>query len=60
MVLIDTRRRCYGLWQELECNQSLQTGILGLVDDTHAAATELLEDPIMRNGTANHQGIEMR
>jgi hypothetical protein len=28
--------------------------VIGLINDTHSAATELLEDAIMRDGLANH------
>src|SRR3984885_11144181 len=38
--------------QELESDKSLQPGILGLVDNTHAAASDLFEDRVMRNGPA--------
>ena len=32
----------------------MELGVLGLVDHTHAAAAELFEDAVMRDGLANH------
>ena len=52
-VLGEARRRRYGFRQELECNESLETGILGLVDHAHTA-TELLKDAIVGDGLADH------
>ena len=40
--------------QKLERDEKVETCILGFVDDTHAAATELFEDAIVRDGLANH------
>src|SRR2546425_9570424 len=40
------------LRQELECNEAVQAGVLGLVDDTHTGAAQLLDDAVMRNGQA--------
>ena len=42
--------------QELQCNEAMQPGVLGLKDHTHAAAAELLDDTIVRNGLADHSG----
>jgi hypothetical protein len=42
------------LWQELERDEAAQTGVLGLVDDTHSAAAELCKDAIVRDGLAYH------
>jgi hypothetical protein len=32
----------------------MQFGVFRLVDHTHAAASELLDDAVMRNGLAEH------
>ena len=42
------------LRQELQRNEAAQLGVLGLIDHTHAAATELLNDAIVRDGLADH------
>src|SRR5437867_7608483 len=56
MVLVGIWRRRYGLWQELECDESLEAGILRLVDHTHAPAAQFLKDPVMRDALA-YQGM---
>ena len=43
------------LGEELERHVAAQSGVLGLVDDTHAAAPELREHTIVRNSLANHE-----
>jgi hypothetical protein len=40
------------LWPHAE---AIQLNVLCLVDDTHSATTELLDDAIMRDGLANHR-----
>ena len=40
--------------QELKRHEAAQRGILGLVDDTHAPAAELLQDAVVRYGLAHH------
>ncbi len=40
--------------QELEGHRPFQPGVLGLVDDTHAAFAELLGDPVVGDGLADH------
>ena len=40
--------------QELQGDGTLELGVLGLIDDTHAPATQLLQDAIVGNGLANH------
>jgi hypothetical protein len=40
--------------QEFERHQAAELGVLGLVDDTHAATAELLEYPVVGNGLADH------
>jgi hypothetical protein len=48
VVACEVRRK------EFECNSALQAGVFGFVDHTHAAFTKLFEDPVVRNGLANH------
>ncbi len=40
--------------EEFERHGSLEASVFGLVDDTHAAFAELLEDLVVRNHLANH------
>jgi hypothetical protein len=40
--------------QELQGDGALELGVLGLIDDTHAPAAELLNDAIVRDYAANH------
>ena len=42
------------LGQELEGHLTAELQVLGLVDDAHAAAAELREDPIVRDRLADH------
>src|ERR1017187_7350072 len=43
--------------QELQGDKAAQAGILGLVDDAHAAAAaELFNDSVVGDGLANHPG----
>jgi len=35
------------LWEKLQGDVAAQAGVLGLLDDTHAAAAQLLEHTIM-------------
>src|ERR1700720_355072 len=44
----------YFIGQELEGDKAVQSGVLGLVDHTHPAATQLLHDAVVRNGLADH------
>src|SRR5215471_21755670 len=44
------------LRQELQGDEAAELGVLGLIDHTHPAATELLHDAVMRNGSAYHDG----
>lgn len=41
--------------QEFESDATAESEILSLVDYTHAAASELVEDAVMRNGRAEHK-----
>ena len=40
--------------QELQRNETSKLGVLSLVDDTHPAAAEFLDDAVVRDGLANH------
>ena len=43
-------------YQKLQRHQPAELGVLGLVDDTHAPATQLLDDAVMGNRLAEHGG----
>jgi hypothetical protein len=43
--------------QELEGNKPAEFHILSLVDDTHAAATEVLDDAVVRDGPADYEEL---
>ena len=40
--------------QELQSHEAAKLGVLGLVDDAHTAAAELLDDAVVGNGLADH------
>jgi len=40
--------------KELEGNEPAELRILGLVDHTHPAAAQFLDDAVVRNGLADH------
>ena len=40
--------------QKLEGNETMQAGIFGLVNDAHAAAAQLFDDPVVGDGLADH------
>ena len=42
--------------QELHGDEAMQSGVFGLVDHTHAAATELLNDAVVGDELADHGG----
>ena len=42
------------LGQELQRDGSVEASVLGLVDDTHPSAAELLEDSVVGDGLADH------
>ena len=44
----------YVFGQELESDEAVQARVFGLVYDTHPAATELLDDAVVRDGLAEH------
>jgi hypothetical protein len=43
--------------EDLESYIPVELGVFGDIDFTHAAATELFEDPVMRKGPAYHDGL---
>jgi hypothetical protein len=42
------------LRQKLQGDMAVQLDVFGFVHHTHAAATELFQDPIVRDGLADH------
>src|SRR5262249_30589802 len=42
--------------QKLQGDEAAELGVLGLINHPHPAATQLLEDAVMRNGSAYHDG----
>src|SRR6266550_6731113 len=44
----------YFFRQELQSHESAKARVLGFVDNTHAAAAELLNDAVVRDGLADH------
>src|SRR2546428_5036601 len=40
--------------QELQGNEAMQPGVLGLVNNAHPTATEFFNDAVMRDGLAKH------
>jgi hypothetical protein len=56
-----------GLWvsgyffgKELQGDKAAQTRVFSLVDNAHATATQLLDDAVVRDGLADHQGQILR
>ena len=43
------------LRQKLERDETVKTSVFGLVNHTHAAAAEFLENAVVRNGLADHR-----
>ncbi len=44
----------YVIRQELQSNEAAEFGVLGLVDHTHAALAELLDNAVTRDGLVDH------
>jgi len=44
--------------QELQGDDALELGVLGLVHDTHAAAADALQDAVMGDHVADHRGLD--
>ena len=49
------RIACHFVRQELQSDEAVQPCVLGFVDDAHAAATEFLDNAVVRDGLANHE-----
>ena len=45
--------------QELQGDEAMEASVLGLVNHTHPAAAELLDDAVVRDGLADHCGNAM-
>ena len=45
----------YILGQKLQCDEAPKLSVLGLVDHAHAATAQLLDDPVVRDGLADHR-----
>ena len=50
----------YVVGQELESDKATEFDVLSLVDHTHAAAAELLDDAVVRDGLADHWSTMLR
>ena len=44
----------YIVWKEFQGDEAIKFDVLGLVDHAHAAATELFDDAVVGNGTAEY------
>ncbi len=44
----------YIVGQEFQSDEAAEARVLGLVDDAHPAAAELLDDAVVRDGLADH------
>jgi hypothetical protein len=60
-------KTCERLWvfghifgKKLQSDEAAEVRVLGLVDHTHAAATQLLQDAVVRNGLAEHVVLAYR
>ncbi len=45
---------CNVFRQELQSDKATEFGVLGLIDHTHPAAAQLLDDAVVRNGLTDH------
>jgi hypothetical protein len=50
-----------GVWREairkeLQGNETVELGVLGLVDHTHATTAQLLNNSVVGDGLTNHVG----
>ena len=43
------------VWKELQGNEAVQLGVLGLVHHTHTATTQLFEDAVMGEGLSDER-----
>jgi hypothetical protein len=42
------------VWKEFKSDETSQESIFGLVDDTHSASTEQLNNPVVGDGLTDH------
>jgi hypothetical protein len=42
------------IWEEFQRHEAIKASVQGLVDDTHSASTEFVQDAIVRDGPVNH------
>jgi hypothetical protein len=47
------------IWKKLEGDEPVKPDVLGLVDDAHAAATQLLHDSVVRDSPANKEAAAL-
>ena len=47
------------LRQKFKCHHPTKLSVLGLINHTHPPATEFFDDPIMRDGMADHPGLNL-
>ena len=45
--------------QELQCDEAVKRGVLSLVDHTHPAAAELLDDVVVRDKLVDHGVVQI-
>jgi hypothetical protein len=45
----------YLVREEFECDKAAGLGVLGFIDDTHAATAELFENAVLRNELTFHE-----
>jgi len=46
--------------KKLESDKASEAGVFGLVDQSHAAAAEFLDDPIVRDGLVEQRTVPVR
>ena len=46
----------HAVGKKFQGDSTVESGVLGLVDHTHSAGTEFLQNAKVRNGTVNHEG----
>ena len=46
--------------QHLESNQAVKAPVQGLIDNTHAAFADLLEDFVVRDGAPDHARLHLQ
>src|SRR4051794_11566358 len=44
------------IWQELKGHKPVELDVLGLVNHTHPASAQLLDNSVMGNGSPKHRG----